>query len=179
MKQLLIAVVVLASAGSALADHIGVYNDASGSECTASAQVAVPISVYVVHIYTVGAWGSQFKILDTTGFTQLGWTLPPGYTSVGNPYSGIGVIYGGGCHYGHVEVMQLDFVGFSAPTSCDQRLSVVADPTVLTGEILAFDCSEQPHLATGGSFSFFGDCDLCPANPAEAGTWGRVKSLYR
>jgi hypothetical protein len=175
-KVLLLALGVVLAANVAFADHIGVYSDMAGTNCTLALTTAfAPISVYVVHKFTPGATASRWKIVDTSTLFQAGNTSP--YAVLGGPYTGASVGYGT-CLNGAIVAMTLNYIWFAQAISCG-KLEVVNDPIVPT--IITTDCNFADKTATGGQFFFNpnGTCTNCNEVATEATTWGTIKALYR
>jgi hypothetical protein len=167
----------LLAAGPVSADHIGIYSDVNGTYCHLVIQPAQPVSVYVVHIYTLGAKGSRFKVVDMTGMLQLGWVVLGGGINLGNPYQGIEIGYGD-CAYGHATPLRLDYFTMPFPTEPCATLRV--DPYPGDASPMALNCAEEFKPASAGLFAFGESyCSGCSANPTSETTWGRVKALYR
>jgi hypothetical protein len=179
MKCIAIALFVsltLVVSGPASADHIGLYADPMGTYCHLVIAPSQVVSVYVVHIYTLGAKGSRFKVFDETGLVHLGW-VPLEGVNLGDPYQGIGLSYGF-CGYGHVTPLRLDFFTIPFPTVPCVNLTIVPYPG--DSEPMALNCAEEFRPASAGLFAFGeSDCSGCSANPTTEITWGGVKALYR
>lgn len=165
---------------SASADHIGVYNDDMGTSCFVENPPQFPIlaSVYVVHIYTLGAEGSKFKVTDLGGMIQAAQVPLGGAVVIGNPYAGAEVAYGA-CYFGHFAPLRLDYFLLTPPDpNCGMSIRIQAHPTEATP--IAADCSDVIKPASGGEFVFGPpNCTGCSANPTATTTWGGVKALYR
>jgi hypothetical protein len=183
MKQLLPAfALVLMMFSSARADFISVYGETDGLECYKAWTPGVPATVYVIHKAGIEQRsGTAFKILDNTGFVQAGWSAGA-LLGIGDPYNiGLQVAYGE-CRSFDTVVASLAFIGFTAPTSCDQGLRVVGHD-FFGSEPVASLCGPPPQTIvaiTGGRFSFYAVCGFCGEFVAtEPSTWGKVKALYR
>lgn len=172
----LFVTLTLIVAGPAAADHIGIYADPMGTYCHLVIAPAQPVSVYVVHIYTLGAAGSRFKVVDMTGMVQLGWETLEG-VNLGNPYNGIELLYGY-CGYGHVTPLRLDFFTIPFPTEACVNLRI--DAFLGDNWPMALNCAQELKPASAGLFAF-GEyyCSGCSANPTTETTWGGIKALYR
>jgi hypothetical protein len=160
---------------SALADHIGIYDDELGTNCHLNVTPPAPASVWVVHIYTLGTTASVFRVDDQSQQVQLGFASDN--LVIGNPYSGVEVAYGG-CFSGHVTVLRLDFLVVNPLVDCQNILRVVSHPNY--PGVVVQDCNFLIKPASQGQFVFgpFA-CTSCSANPTEQKTWGSVKALYR
>ncbi len=164
----------------ASADHIGVYTDESGSYCHLEVAPGQQVSVYVVHIYTLGARGSTFAVIDDTGFVRLAEVRHSGFFSSGSVYSGVVVSYFD-CQVGHAAPFRLDFFTVDPRVDpCAASLRVVGNPLRGDASPVVQDCTDLLHPATGGEFVFGpAYCSGCSANPTQDSTWGKVKALYR
>jgi hypothetical protein len=182
-KVLLIAMAITLCAGAAMADHIGIYTDVVATSCTLSSVLPFPTvnHVYVVHRFTAGAKGSSWKVIDASGLIAASNTLlgTPQYLKIGEWNTGIIVGYAF-CYFGDVPVMDLGFYAIGTPAVC-ASLTVVANPNQLQGEVVAIDCNDAEHVATGGVFHFNPNdtCLDCGEVATKQSTWGNVKALYR
>lgn len=186
-KVLLIAMAITLCAGVAMADHIGIYTDEVATACTLDNPLpAFPstVDLYIVHRFSAGATGSDFKVLDNSGLLPASQTLlgTPQYIGIGSWTNGIVIGYAF-CYTGDIPVMKLSFYA-TAPAATCASLSVVADPNVAQGEVLAVDCNNAEQIATGGTFHFAPDsspeCNDCgEPTPVKQSTWGQIKALYR
>ncbi len=184
-KVLLIAMAITLCAGAAMADHLGIYTDQVATACTFSGPYpAAPATVdlYVVHRFSAGAKGSDFKVVDASGLIPASQTLlgTPQYLALGAWNTGwvIGYAF---CYNGDIPVAKLSFYAFAPPADC-ASISIAADPNAAQGEPLAIDCSDAENIATGGVFHFNpnGTCTDCgEPNATQESTWGKVKALYR
>jgi hypothetical protein len=175
-KVLLIGLGVVLAANVAFADHIGIYGDAAGATCTLALLAPfAPINTYVIHKFTTGTTGSQWKIIDTSTLFQAGTASP--YAVLGNAYTGASVAYGG-CLVGQVTAMTLTHLWFGQAVVCG-KMEVVSDP--LAPYIQVTDCNFAAKQATGGQFFFNpnGTCTNCNEVATETTTWGTIKALYR
>jgi hypothetical protein len=167
---LLVSLLLISSA--AMADHIGIYRDATGTSC-ALGNIAGQFNfdATVIHKSTAGATGSRFK-----------FTIPPAtsffapisdYFNCGIAGCGDGFTFAyGGCKTGNIVIGTIDAIyGTGA-------LQVI--PAGDQVSIIYSDCSFVVKSATGGKayVGTPGDC-LEPPVATEASTWGSVKSLYR
>jgi hypothetical protein len=181
-KVLLLAFGVVLAANVAVADHLGIYADATGSSCTVTGPLAFPPTVnncYVIHKYTAGTTGARFKVNDLSGLFQAAKTTP--YLEGGGgtaPYTGSSLAYGN-CLNGQLVIYTLGFLWFGQPLVCG-KLEIVADPLEPLG-IIYTDCNFGSHSATGGQFFWGanGDCTQCNEVATETTTWGTIKALYR
>jgi hypothetical protein len=141
--------------------------------------------VYIVHEGFVA--GSQFSAarfkVQNNGFSGSWLFDDSEFVTIGNSQSGISISYNG-CLTPPVLVVVISYMCFG--TSGCTTVSLVPDPTAVTGEIEAYDCVGglliQPNvyeLCVNGALvpdDHFGSCD-CPL-PAENSTWGKIKGIY-
>lgn len=176
-KILMLAIVVVLGANVAMADHIGIYNDATGASCYKVPPAFQPYTWYVIHKFSAGTTGSQWKIDDFTGQTQSGSAVQGGFLAIGGAYTGLSLAYGG-CLTGDIVLVHLNYFGFPTPPTTCGALRVVRDPTAAT--VKHTTCAFVEVVATGGQ-AFNGDtaCGGCNEVATEETTWGSVKALYR
>jgi hypothetical protein len=167
-KVLLLVASIMMVANVAMADHIGLYTDPTGSSCF----VAAPLSngqVHVIHKFTLGTTGSRFQ-LDTAGapgtfvFTFIStWSTIGNYVDLSVGYSGCqpaGTVYLGS-FFGNFGAGMLQIIGAGADPA----------PTYT-------DCDFAAQNAIGGKF-YIGTEGNCGEVATEPSTWGQVKALYR
>jgi hypothetical protein len=195
MKSLLMSLFgLLVFAGAVRGDHISIYADTGGEYCHLSSLVPFPdyIELYIVHKFSDGTAGSQFKVNDASGLYPVAQTVPTGYLSLGFWTSDLVIVYGGECVVGDHVIMKLSFFWLGQPIEgCNNTLDVAAAPTSpIPGEIIVVDCAPQPGFepaSTGPSFYIGPESENCldppgsciPPIPAHTATWGAVKALYR
>ena len=188
MKKVLLLTVCLAMwAGAATADHIGLYNEATGINCFRAAAWNPDGGsnfVYVIQKFNTGSSGSEFMISNTSGAPYSSFTLGLAtFLTIGFPETGISVSYGQCMAAASFVIIRLRYADDEllglAPTPCG-RMDVVEDPGAVPPVRQTADCNSFPHPATGGSFYWGTGCPSC-ADPTatEATTWGGVKALYR
>ena len=203
-KILLMTLALMACAGAAMADHIGVFADTEGSWCEVNTLAPVPNNnaFYLIHKFNGnGASASQFKVNDTTGLL-FATSQTTTFLSLGTWNTDLSVSYSG-CVVGDIVVMTLNFLWFGAPipTDCAHTLKVVAAPTSpIPGEVATVECDFSTLTpASGGALVFTkigletialavatpartascGCLYLCCTVATEENTWGGVKALYR
>ena len=172
-RMLLLLVSLLLISSVAMADHIGIYSDASGQYCNLG-NIAGQFSTNatVIHKFAVGAVGSRFKIQFPAGTAFFQFNTP--YVVVGVVPTDLSLGYGQ-CRSGCIVLGNLIAIygpGLLQVQAADLQVS-----------ILYADCSFVEKPATGGTASVngFASCegsDGCTV-PVEQSTWGSVKSLYR
>jgi hypothetical protein len=184
-----IAVIALACSTATLAraDHISVFEDPTGYDCSLNQLVEPPAlnSFYTVHKYNAGSTASQFKVnVDASGLFPHSFTSP--YLILGSWPDGVSIGYGG-CVAGDHVLMTLNFLWFGEPTTCENMLIVVPSPTSpVPGEVAVARCGDPIVVvgATGGHAYVGPESDTCPClcqcpHPVHETTWGGVKALYR
>lgn len=187
MKRLFMVVAALClTATIAHADHIGIFAEPAGFDCTLNELVPFPTTTpaYIVHKFNAGSAASQFKVVNATPLFFASATSP--YLFLGYLFTDISFSYGG-CVTGDHVLMTLAFFYFGAPTTCESTLAVVAAPTSpLPGEIITVTCGPpfDPEAASGGRAYVGPESDACPCicqcpHPVRETTWGGVKALYR
>jgi hypothetical protein len=176
-KILILTVFLILPLGSAFAfpGFIGVFADTEGLSTYLTDNGSL-VQVYIVHVVTSGASGSQFMVVQGNGacMTYLGETSPfP--TVLGNSQTGIAIAYGV-CLYPPIHLLTINYMGCNSPLC--SIVETVPDPAVTPPEILVADCEDPPNLvAAGGSFAWVNYHSSC-AIAAEATSWGQIKSLY-
>lgn len=172
-RMLLLAVSVLLISSVTMADHIGIYSDATGESCSLG-NIAGQFSqsATVIHKFATGATGSRFKVALPAGSAFFTFNTP--YVLVGVVQSDGSLGYGN-CLSGCIVLGNL--IAIYGPGTL--RIEA-AD---LQANIFYTDCSLALHPATGGTASVnsVGSCEGsggCTV-AVESSTWGSVKSLYR
>ena len=174
-RPLLLTIASLFIANAALADHIGIYSDVTGSSCNLSG-AAYTETTAIIHKFAVGASASRFRVDHSaaTGIIIVGLAVPNPSVPVGSIETDMEVIYGS-CRTGSVLVGNLQILWLSGPAG---TLSVVKPQLFPT--VTWFDCANLDHAATGGHATIGGSNSNCgEPTPVEASTWGLVKALYR
>lgn len=178
MKKLfmLCALLVIAIPPIAMADHIGIYSDCTGTSCTLAQ--GFTSTVAVVHKFSLGAVMSRFKIVFPAGSNVFAFATSNSYPSEGNVQTGVSVSYGtclsGSWCVGNVVAI------LGAGPMCMQAANGFPSITYI-------DCSFVELPATGGHAMVgsicpgeYGDPSPCDIPVAvESSTWGSVKALYR
>ena len=203
-KILLMTLALMACAGAAMADHIGVYADTQGFWCEVSTLAPPPAnnSVYVIHKFNGnGSSALQFKVLDNSGLFFANASFNPSFLVLGTYNTDLSISYTQ-CLFGDVLVGTLNFFWFGNPISgCNNTLIVVAAPTSpIPGEIATVECDFATLTPASGGALFFtksgletialpvampartASCEcasLCCTIATEENTWGGVKALYR
>ena len=129
---------------------------------------------YIVVKFNTGVTGTRFKVAwpPCSPYALTSWSVPAGFTWVGDPFTGI-QISPGGCMVGDFVALQLDLQRIADPTGCCP-LGLLPHPESVTGEVEIVDCTQPPgHFvaATATAAWLAGDRDLCtmvppPSNPS-------------
>ncbi|MCK5645105.1 MAG: hypothetical protein KAJ19_30170 [Gammaproteobacteria bacterium] len=192
MKRIFLLTMCLLCAATAAMPQpgvIGVYGDPVGAICDFYDNPGVEALVYVVHTYTPGATGSQFKLLWAGGasMTYLGERVTAPYFGKGTAFDGISIVYGS-CESSPNKIMTLHFMGNGDSQACS---FLVVVPAPGAESIQVTDCSDPPNLLVAED-----DClvinsdescpcyipgwDPCPdIVPVQKSTWGHIKMLYK
>jgi hypothetical protein len=151
----------------AMADHIGVYADNSGSSCSLAAGFQSGSTAAVIEKFSLGTTGSRFKVTLPAGSSFFSFSSP--YTPVGSMTSDLSMAYGQ-CLTGDVVIGNI--IAILNPGS---GAVVAAD---LQPFILYTTCVFAELPATGGTY-YVGGTGNCNEIATEPTTWGQVKALYR
>ena len=174
MKQMLLLLISLLLISSvAMADHIGIYSDATGQSCQlGNIAGQFSTSATVIHKYASGAVGSRFKATFPVGTSFIAFNTP--YIVVGAAPTDLSL--------GYREFLSGCIVlgTFYAIYGVGTLQILPADGQI---DILYADCSFAEKSASGGTAAVNvpGECldnDGCEV-AVEPSTWGSVKSLYR
>ena len=181
-KVLLFSLLLLCTCTLAFAQppgSIGLFSDSYGLSCDLIDAPGL-ISIYVVHVYTPGATGSQFRVDCASGGAVLTYLADQSpFLIIGNSQTGIAVAYGG-CYASPINMLTVLYLGNGTSPSCSY-CRVVPDPIAVPLEILVSDCQDPPNLliSTGGTLIINPNpscyCDI----PVEETSWGQIKSLYK
>ena len=186
MRATAILLLLLALPAGALAQNggvIGVYPDVESFNCFDTAPVLFQTkSYYLIHHLALEATASQFKV-------EVYWPQAiPGTVefydnaTLGDIYTGILISYVRGCRTLPDVIARLDFTPITDTPPCEAFLRVDADPAEPLLSVVAWDCSDQKRIATGGilyvgaGYDEYG-CRCALSN--EPQTWGAIKALYQ
>ncbi len=174
MKRILLLLVSLLLISSvAMADHIGIYSDATGQSCYLG-NIAGQFSpnVTVIHKFASGAVGSRFNITFPAGTAFFGFNSSYLQSCDPGPCTGNDLVMAyGACRSGDIVLGTINAI-YGVGT-----LRVVhADLSI---DLYYADCSFVEKPATGGS-AYVGTPGACGEVVAtQPSTWGSVKALYR
>jgi len=169
-KVLLLMVAILMVASVAMADHISLYVDASGTSCNLAS--GFNSTATILHKYTLGATGSRFylDISNAPGTAIFGFNSP--FTPVGNIATDLSLGYGG-CQGPGTIVLGTMIISLGASGYMD----ILASPGF---GLLYTDCNFEEKTATGGRAHINNPEGTCLEPVAtQPATWGQVKALYR
>lgn len=164
-KVLLLMVAALMISSVAMADHIGVYADATGASC--DIPVGFQSNVSVIHKFSAGGTGSRWSLPLPAGTNFFSFSTP--FTPVGNMLTDLSLGYGQ-CLNGSIVLGQI--VAILTPGAI-QVVAAQGFPG-----IIYTNCSFAELPATGGS-GYIGGTGNCNEVATEPSTWGQVKALYR
>ena len=167
-RTLLLTICALMIASAAMADHIAIYGDASGSTCNLAPGFSTTATV--IEKFSTGTTGSRWRV-DTSlcpGSTVFALQTP--WVTVGIVTSDISIAFGS-CQTGSVVL------GTLVANWLPGAVSIV--PAENFANIIYTNCVFAELPATGGHASIGGDGHGCDYDAVQAKTWGSVKALYR
>lgn len=185
-KILTIALALTMCASVSMADNIGLYSDAAGTNCALNPANFSLATVYVVHTLNSGAKATKFKVNNALGLTPTGNSVTTGYLSIGTFEAGIEITWPT-CTVGNHVLGTMGFFKQLEVMDCTRTAEVVPHATSeVPGFVITVDCSEPfgtIETATGGRLFGGSDsaaCGGCNAPlAASEKTWGSIKALYR
>jgi hypothetical protein len=155
---------------NAVADHIGIYSDASGASC--NIPTGLTSTATVIHKFAIGAMGSRFKLEFPPGSAFFGFST--NFTMTGSFESEALFSYG--------TCQQGSFVVGSIIAVLTQGLLMVR-PANEWLIVTTTDCNGVEHPGTCGGvyvgLPYTQFCASCEPLPTAQHTWGAVKALYR
>jgi len=166
-KVLLLTLAVLMISSVAMADHLGVYSDCTGSSCLVAP--GFQSTTAVVHKFSLGTTLSRWKVTVPAGSNVFSFTTQNSYPALGTATTDIAVAYGT-CLTGSFCVGT-----FAAIWAPGEIQVTIADGQSM---IIYAACDFGEHPATGGS-AWVGVPGDCREVATEQSTWGSVKALYR
>jgi len=180
-KVLLLTLVIVMAASLAYGQQgvLGLYSDATGTNCNLLDAVPGLVSYYVVQTLTSGSTACEYATPAPACLlaVYLSYSSPFG-VSIGDPVTGGGnsTAYGA-CLAGSIHVVTLNYFAQGLTPSC--CLYPVVD-NQNSGQLVAVDCVPQAVPISGLVSTVNGNatCD-CATLPTENATWGKVKSLYQ
>ncbi|NIM20510.1 MAG: hypothetical protein GTO51_09815 [Candidatus Latescibacteria bacterium] len=186
-RTLLIVAGLLLVASMAVAQtgKIQIFSDLGLTSCNFTDPGSGIVFVYIYHINTGGATGSQFRVEQVDGacMSYLAFQSPFSIV-IGNPEDGIAIPYqvclGA---LGPIELLTISYFACEGGSPPCSRLTITPDPVADPLEILVVDCQMPPNLLVApGSDAWINDDGNCPCpqpDPIEDTSWGKIKSLYR
>lgn len=166
-RALLVTICALMISSAALADHIGVYGDATGTSCNVG-PAGFNSTATLIHQFTLGATGSRFRVILPPGSTFISFATP--YTAVGDFLTDYELAYGS-CMAGSIVLGTI-------VANLTNGLVAVVPPDGWT-HIDAVNCSFEYVWATNSAAQVGGMYGPCNSLAVEPSTWGSVKALYR
>jgi hypothetical protein len=167
-KVLLLVVACLMISSVAMADHLGIYSDATGASCFLGAAPGFYTTPTIMHKFSAnGTTGVRFKVTVPVGSSIFAFntTMAPN----GQLGSDMSVGYGA-CLNGSFAVGTI-----VAQLAAGELKIETAD---LQPYLMMTDCTFTELPLTGGS-AWVGTPGECHEVATEQSTWGKVKSLYR
>ena len=162
-----------------IAGSVGLFADPNGLNCNILDEQQGTLSIYVVHLNTLGATGLQFAAPMPPCMTGATWVndVPNYPVTVGNSQTGVSVGYGA-CLTAPIHVLTIEYLAAGLSEVCCQY-PVIAAPGVPSGKIEVSDCNYNVVYAHGGT-SVVNPDDTCECGSIKIHetTWGRVKALY-
>jgi hypothetical protein len=165
-KVLLLSLSLMMLAGAAMADHIAIYADPTGSVCNLAPGFSTTATI--IHKFSAGATASRFRMELNPGSVFFAISTP--YVTIGGLDTDISIGYGA-CLTGSFPLGTI--VALWAPGT----VSIVA--AFGQSNIIYADCNFAERIATGGHTSINGDGHGCDFDPVQPTSWGKVKALYR
>jgi hypothetical protein len=183
----MLAMALTLCAGTASADHFGIYTANDGLDCALEVvPTGVPFGVHVIHKFNAGAGAAQFRVVDTTGFLALNQTTIAGL-ALGAWNTDWSIAYGAACLQGDLLIATLNFLSLGGVVSCPANgLSLLDAPTSpVPGSIALVNCGGDFETGSGGTLWVGANAQTCVSptgcDPSAVSqtTWGGVKALYR
>lgn len=186
-KALLLSLMIVCTASLAFgqAGQVGVFSDATGTDCNLPAPGGnALVFLAVVHINHGGATAVQFSAplpACSAGFLVYLADQALFPVTVGNSQTGVAIGYGA-CLAAPVNVMNIQVLstiaGGSATPCC--LYPTLPDPNLPSGEVEVVDCQNNLIFGKGyiGVLNGNSTC-TCAQVPTSENTWGGVKALYQ
>lgn len=173
------------SAGVTRADNLFLRAQPTGYECSLTITGPQDFSIFVIHGLNDGALASQWMIDDATDIARTGTSSI--YLTIGDPYTDVGVAYGG-CITGDHVILTLNYAAIADDVELPcTKIRIVSAPTSpIPGEVAVVNCSENLEVVNTEHTSFFINPDVsrpegcgCLSVGVRSSTWGGIRSLYR
>jgi hypothetical protein len=163
-KVLLLMVAVLMISSVAMADHFGIYSDATGASCVLAAPGFSSTNT-VIEKFSLGSNGCRFSVDNLpTGASFFAFSSP--WTPVGDVHSDLSLGYGT-CQTGSIVLGS--FVAIFGPST----LHVLPAQGFLN--IIYTDCNFGQHNATGGT-AYIAGTGPCGEVATEPSTWAPLSA---
>jgi len=188
MKRLLLMTFVLVvGATSVMAQYgrVGIFGNATGTNCAITDAAVALLPVYVVHIGATGATAVQYTATKPA-CTTASYLSDTNVFSVtlGNSQTGMAIGYGA-CLTGDIHVQTINLFGSgTTPACCIYPITCHPDG-VSTGscarvKIDVVDCAFVVQDAPGqsGVINSTGACTCEMIIPVQESSWGQIKALY-
>ena len=183
-KVLLLTVVLMLSATMAFAQagRLGLFADPTGAVESCAITDAAPglLPIYVVHIGTTAATASQFLAPKPDCMVGGTWLSDTGVfpVTIGDSQNGVAIGYGQ-CLSGPIHCLTINIFAGGTSTACCVY-EIVGDPNTETGLIEVVDCDKNLLNADGQSGVINADatCACVDIVPAQATSWGKIKSIF-
>lgn len=158
---------------------VGVFDDPQATRCNVFDHAPGLMTVYIVHVLTAGATGSQFSApmpACMTGAAYLGDTSPFPVV-LGNTQTAVAVGYGT-CLSGTIHVITVRYFAQGVSQSCCVY-AVVPDPRAISGRVEVSTCDYRviPAAAAHAVVNPTASC-ACGSVDVEEKTWGQIKAMY-
>jgi len=169
-KVLLLMVGILMVANVAMADHIGLYLDATGASCVLPAGgYFTGLQANVLQKFSLGATGLRFSLSLPAGSNVLAFSSV--FTASGTLGADMTVGYGS-CQTGTINVGAI--IGTLTAGVAQ------AGPAQGFPQIIYTDCATFAEKPASGGTAYIGVTPgSCNEVATEPSTWGQVKALYR
>ena len=166
-----------ASPLAAQGGHLALFSDPAGTDCGIYDTITEVKVVYVFHVNTLGATGSQFSAPNPacSQLTYLGDQHVFNVT-LGDSQNGVAIAYGT-CRTGTFLIMRINYVAEGLTEPCCYY-PVLPDPRE-PSDILGVDCDFELHTLSGGSAIINPNATCHCDVPVEDTSWGQIKSLYQ
>jgi hypothetical protein len=170
---IVLALMLVASMAFAQNGSIMVFSDIGASDCNWSDAAPALQPVYIFHMYSPGATGSEWMLTAPATWSHLG-DQPDFALVIGSSVAGASVSYET-CLAGNFKLMTVNFFGSGLEGACT-LFSIGAAPGKTGVQVI--DCADGRGFPPGGAgiVNSDGTCDC--SVPVNETTWGGIKALY-